>query len=599
MTKNLYILYTDFVPYTTYFPANVDLEFDTIGHSLMGMDVLLGGKIDEKLYDISVRDFNSSEALTKLGTSQTYSLDVLNTKMQYTAVNKLDWYVEVGTVTEGFTIDKIRVGQNIFQSTDDFTLSIGNNNFIKDKVFKQASGDDKLYVAAPVLSSLMSFVFEDDLETSSLENGNFVVYNTASGKSADAFLMPWSIMDDSGMIAEINEVTIAPDGGAVTMDTTASATENMPVYNVALKNGQTPLYFESDDIKSGDLVINRITETINGGTPVVRYAFDSIDASGYWGYAAGWIEDEDWADFDNVTRVHEVMIRDLETGGIKMFNYKTVATKYFTTQSNISTSTVMDTLYSQVYNSVENTTTGAQYVNLSDIESVKDSYLVQVGTLAEGVISVNEVKFAKSNNTGGYTTVATFGSTGSGTAHHLLGIGNNSFIDAVAFEVEDGNLMVQAPLVEAMANVCDLIIIDGAVCPFNVASTQGTTKLTKSDNTQIGAGNIAEDESNDTYTITVTEENKNSYIAFDYTDARAGDKILVVEFDVDAEGNKTYNRSGIDAYTTEHKVFFYPAYGANLEVMQARTRHFVVITPQGVAELTLVVQPQTSAGGGA
>lgn len=80
-------------PYTTYFPANVDLEFDTIGHSLMGMDVLLGGKIDEKLYDISVRDFNSSEALTKLGTSQTYSLDVLNTKMQYTAVNKLDWYV--------------------------------------------------------------------------------------------------------------------------------------------------------------------------------------------------------------------------------------------------------------------------------------------------------------------------------------------------------------------------------------------------------------------------------------------------------------------------------------------------------------------------
>lgn len=74
-----------------------------------------------------------------------YSVDLLrqsNPNFQY--------YVEIGTVNDFDDIDSITLGGITMLDDEEFSLSVGNNAFIKDECFKE--DDDRLYIAAPIIA---------------------------------------------------------------------------------------------------------------------------------------------------------------------------------------------------------------------------------------------------------------------------------------------------------------------------------------------------------------------------------------------------------------------------------------------------------------
>lgn len=67
-----------------------------------------------------------------------------------TAFSELNYYIEIGNLTNVSDVTSIGMGNLTINKDQEFSLSVGNNNFIKGKIYKFAN--NKLYVAAPIIA---------------------------------------------------------------------------------------------------------------------------------------------------------------------------------------------------------------------------------------------------------------------------------------------------------------------------------------------------------------------------------------------------------------------------------------------------------------
>lgn len=120
--------------------------------------------VDTSISTLFSRLYNNK---TDLGTSTTYTISTLNEKFEQrktelqnqgnttlantkTPLSENDIYCLVGTTSDIEKIESITLGGETFKSTDDFSVSIGNSNFLKDKAF--LFKDNKLYIASPIIA---------------------------------------------------------------------------------------------------------------------------------------------------------------------------------------------------------------------------------------------------------------------------------------------------------------------------------------------------------------------------------------------------------------------------------------------------------------
>lgn len=80
-----------------------------------------------------------------LGKGTTYSVSQIKDK-----ISNFNYYVEIGTIKNISDVKSISLGNLKFTKAQEFDLSIGNNNKIKDKVFYVEN--EKVYVAAPIIA---------------------------------------------------------------------------------------------------------------------------------------------------------------------------------------------------------------------------------------------------------------------------------------------------------------------------------------------------------------------------------------------------------------------------------------------------------------
>lgn len=173
-------------------------------------------------------------------------------------------------------------------------------------------------------------------------------------------------------------------------------------------------------------------------------------------------------------------------------------------------------------------------------------------------------------------------------------IGNNTFINQKAFYVENNKLYVAADLMESMGSIVDLLKINQSIIPLGDFTAKEKINLTNVlvPNAKNTITKASEDADSDEYNVTLV--NTNEYVQFTYDGADANDKITIIEFEVDEETMSIkFVGSGIDVYTEANKVFFYESYGKDISKVTAKTRYYYVVTPQGVASLTLNITPAT------
>lgn len=584
-----------------YSAVDMPLEFDIVGSTIKGVDATLGKSIDAAVEYCKTNIFNKVDYSVVQGSSNTYTVDNLKSTLNLTS--DIPWFVKVGSATDYYDISQIRIGNQTYNTNSTISLSIGNNCFINDKVFEVKENND-LYVAFPALYDLVA------MDTTSADyalNGNFGIINSFGDREdivANTVITPWA--DTDGTLSVTNAVMLETDG--VVSNNTSSSTATLPVYNVALKNGTTTFNVECNGLKVGDKAMVRITEKIGDQlTETVRYAYDTITSENTLsGYVAGWLEGDAWDSFTKVTRTYDVFVTQTD-GSVKSFSFKTVAEKMAFKAYNVGNDTVatvtdasLEQIYSKVYGKISNTsgaTVEVSYDALSDKlpdAGLQNTYMVPIGSIP-GITKDGQItKIAFANkDTSVTTTTYDIVKEFSKTDKVKLGVDQNVFITSNAFKIQYGYIYMPSHLVKSMAYVSDTIIIDGDAYPFVIYGdatpsltlnlVNGTTEF------DVPASQI-ESKDDNTYEVKLTDTTQK--VMFTYGDASGGDNIFIIEYSVDSEGNKTFTKNSIDLYSTEYNLFFYDSYGAAISAVEQKTRHFVIITPKGVAELTLIINPQ-------
>ncbi len=551
---------------------------------------------------LSVLSATQSKIFNKIpaaASGESNKFTVAQVKDKITNISDYNFYVSLGEFTEFYEIDGVRIGNTTYNAESKTSLSIGMNNFIEDSVYKIEGNE--LFVAAPVVFELGTDV----------ENGNIQLFNNTGKDDADSVSAD---VEFNISISDENQITpslsIAEAGGSILMDDTATTQQGgMPVYNVSLKNGTTPIVIDYKGKAVGDIIVTRIME----GTSV-RYAIDSITEQNqeFTGYTAGWLTGEDWDNFTTTTRTCNIMVFQ-ENGNILGTSYTTVATKAqdITITENLaaSTSTITKAVKDSVYNKFENADGAEKYLTWEEVITEKTlgeefTNYVAVATLPAD-IEVNSIGFAMASYSRpsedpseettqtlmGYMTLADFAKDDI----VKYSIGNNTFINQKAFYVENSKLYVAADLMESMGSIVDLLKINQSIIPLGDFTAKEKINLTNvpvsnAQNTVIKASDNAD---SDEYNVTLV--NTEEYVQFTYEGAQANDKITIIEFEVEEETMAVKCvGSGIDVYTEANKVFFYESYGKDISKVTAKTRYYYVVTPQGVASLTLNITPSQS-----
>ncbi|MBQ8615117.1 MAG: hypothetical protein IJ415_00930 [Clostridia bacterium] len=111
------------------------------------------GKDPDPTFTIGQNITTSADAIIQSLTTNVYNAlpagnySVAQLKQQNSSFK---YYVEIGTVDEFDDIDSITLGGTTMLDDEEFSLSVGNNAFIKDECFFEE--DDRLYVAAPIIA---------------------------------------------------------------------------------------------------------------------------------------------------------------------------------------------------------------------------------------------------------------------------------------------------------------------------------------------------------------------------------------------------------------------------------------------------------------
>lgn len=192
---------------------------------------------------ISVLNINAYNNKDLLGTQTTYSAKEIENK-----ISDLEYYVNVGKISNAKSVDKISLNDETFKSNQTFNLSIGNSNFISDKCFYVQ--DNNLYVAAPILAV-------ESLSLEKIKINDTAFDYTQSTKASELKFTNVSFLSSSKNTVEKVE-----------------GSENE--YNVNIKDGTTYLCFYYADALSTDYAITKKVFTTDGKTSV-SYGFTKVE----------------------------------------------------------------------------------------------------------------------------------------------------------------------------------------------------------------------------------------------------------------------------------------------------------------------------------
>lgn len=179
------------------------------------------------------------------------------------------YYVELGTMENIDSVSSITIGGIEMQKDEEFTLSIGNNAFIKDRCFFEY--ENKLYLAAPVVT------FEAN-------NGNTIKINNST--------------------FNLNLSTLSPKQSFFSVESTGSTqpTKNGDVWKVTLNSGLE--YLRLDCEQAYDAHTSILAKKVLGNR-LLGYAIDKTNGSYvefYPCYKEGNFNNEDIAKFsENLT----------------------------------------------------------------------------------------------------------------------------------------------------------------------------------------------------------------------------------------------------------------------------------------------------------
>lgn len=173
-----------------------------------------------------------------LGKETNYTVAQLKAK-----ITDAEYYVELGTVEFIGNLNTLKIGEITFASTEEYPMSIGNNNFIVDKAFYVEDG--KLYIAAPIL------VFEAQGNNKIELNGKEFIVNFNQTMSYVA----------------VSELKHRGTGNSVT-----KVADSVNKYNVTLSDAKSYLEIHYLDSASTDVVVAR--KYINGK---VTYGLTAVE----------------------------------------------------------------------------------------------------------------------------------------------------------------------------------------------------------------------------------------------------------------------------------------------------------------------------------
>lgn len=191
---------------------------------------------------------------TSLGTQTTFS--VLQIKETLTDLN---YYINVGTMKNIDSVNSIKIGSTTFNKDQEFELSIGNSNKIKDDAFYVEN--NILYVAAPIIA------FENI-------NNNTIKVNDSTF--------------DFNLTPAVSSITFTEIKFENTTNTATRVSDTE--YDLTITNGTSYLEFHYDDATVNDVVL---TKKILNSTSI-SYGLTKVEnVTGFplVLYPIGWVSD--------------------------------------------------------------------------------------------------------------------------------------------------------------------------------------------------------------------------------------------------------------------------------------------------------------------
>lgn len=244
---------------------------------------------------------NDTNVIIENLTTKAYNASVLEKSTEYTVaelkekINDIEYYVEIGSVENIDDIESIMVGSSTFNKGQEFNLSIGNANYIKDKAYYLEN--NKLFVAAPIIAFEM------------VNNAKIKINNSEFDLNLDKS-------------AEIKSFSNAQFSAA----TNQLEKVNNNEYNLTFKDAKTYLKLYYDNAAADDVILTKKVLTNSGDDKVngtVNYGLTKVENQtnnplGFYpiGYSSNAL-DENWkTKYDGAKMEYEAYVID---GGI----YKT------------------------------------------------------------------------------------------------------------------------------------------------------------------------------------------------------------------------------------------------------------------------------------
>ena len=328
-----------------------------------------------------------------------------------------NFYIEVGTIDN---VENIKVGATSFTPTDMLKLSIGNNSFITQSIYK--SEDGKLKIAAPVLQMELSREYPD------IRVDNKKAFRTD-------YVSILSEMKPDGVCWSNNTTLgnpqLSADKMSVTITIPSSGAQNI---------GQTMLgidfkYNDGSAPQTPTFYLTKKTVNIENGVKTYTYGStktDSVNNASMLGlYPYGWKDDTYFSeaakyskeiDYRVIGFVEEgESIKAVASGRLSInLSKQVVPIEDISIENNVKNSLIE---IKKLYNTVSSE-------SQSDNVTPPPNFYIEVGEID----SVENIKVGETLFTP--------------TDKLKLSIGNNSFITQSVYKIEGGKLKIAAPVLQ-------------------------------------------------------------------------------------------------------------------------------------------------------
>ena len=415
---------------------------------------------------------------TALGKETEYTVAQIQEKIE-----GFIYYVEVGVFYNlGNEITTFTINNDTYNVNDTFRLSIGNSNYIVDKVFY--IDGNKLYVATPIIA--------------------FEVKKNSTIKLND-YEFAFDLTYEHTLI-EITDVKFNGDDNTVAA---IDGQENAYIVNIKDATEFVGLYYaeaEADDVV--------VTKKIFDGK--VNYGLTGLDSTSS-GPCLGFypvnytdnVAEIKYETYQGKTYDYTMFVLGRGLTANVELTINILPSFDLSTSIQTDTDTIIDGIIADVYNNSTDLGTKTTYSVAEIQEIIADfNYYVEVGTVA---------------NFGEINTISFNGIPFTSDQEFYLSIGNSNQLLDKAFYVQDGKLYVAAPIVAFEAVEHSTIKINGMEFDFDISEPTTEIEFT---NVRFnnGAVSTAEKVSNTEYTLNI--KSGKEYVGLYYEGAQADDVII-------------------------------------------------------------------------